>query len=111
MPLEFSLRVNTMSSSVTAYLVDWMELQRNLQLRKENEGWFFEAVENKEPWLDEFFVLPNTSSRGGIFRFWSRPSSRAWISSGHAWTDVGLAYDDLRAELDQSTKDLFDKFF
>src|SRR5688500_13018457 len=80
-----------MGIQVSAYLVDWNELVKNWQRAKRPPLWFFEAVENNEPWIVEYRPL-------------------AWIDSWNAAVDAGLFYDDAREDLSAASRGAFDKF-
>lgn len=81
-----------MSGTVSAMIVDWVELSRNKdKLRgKQGASWFLDAAENSEGWVE---------------------CADNWRSDSHPWTDAALEYDDLRPDLDKATRQLFDRLF
>jgi hypothetical protein len=81
-----------MSGSVSATIVDWAELSKNKAKLKGTDGgqWFLEAADESETWME---------------------SANNWRSDSHPWTDAALDYDDLRGDLDEKTRQSFDRFF
>jgi hypothetical protein len=82
----------SMSTNVKPYLVDWRTLQATRKTRGRYDDWFAEAVKN-EPWLSDYGA-----------------SCETWIGVGGVWADVGLAYDELREEIDARTRKECDRF-
>jgi hypothetical protein len=80
-----------MSIQVSAYLVDWDEIVERYRRRKESPRWFFESIEDREEWVEQY-----------------RPDG--WIESWNAAVDAGLFYDNAREELSRTARKPFDKF-
>jgi hypothetical protein len=85
-----------MSCRVYAYLVDWDELQERWKRGKKPapgaSHWFYQAVEDKEPWVKQH-------------------SPRHWIDSWNAAVDAGFFYDNARVDLKPALRKQIDKYW
>jgi hypothetical protein len=81
-----------MSGCVSAMSCDWSELLKNKDKLRGKQGgrWFLDAEDNSESWVER---------------------ADNWRSDSHPWTDAALEYDDLRKDLDETTRQLFDRLF
>jgi hypothetical protein len=85
-----------MSSSLSAHVVDWAQLVVHCDKRKDQGTWLLEAAENAEPWVEPW---------------WTLPLRHRWCPNSRVWADARRAYDDLRENLDETTRQSFDGFF